>query len=138
MTTREPGGPNRIQRFVAWLDAFGGALERHDLDALDALFAVEASYRPTPFAPVVRGRRRIRDALAAQIEGRTAMAVTARALGVGSTYAIAHWAASWQASDGRDAVEDAVLLAAFDPFGRCTSLRTWSVTGGSVADPPLE
>jgi hypothetical protein len=138
MAACESGTPNRIQRFVAWLDAFGGALERNDLHALDALFALEASYRPTPFTPVVRGRRRIREALAAQIEGRTSMAVTARALGVGSTYAIAHWAAAWQAPDGRDAVEDAVLLAAFDPFGRCTSLRTWSVNGGSPADPPLE
>jgi hypothetical protein len=75
--------------------------------------------------------------LAAQIEGRESLAVTARALGVGSTYAIAHWAAAWQNADGQDAVEDAVLLAAFDPFGRCTSLRVWSVLGDTATEPPL-
>jgi len=123
---------------VTWLGAFGNALERDTLDELDALFALEASYRPTPFAPVVRGRRRIREQLTATIAGRRSLAITARALGVGATYAIAHWAAAWQTPDGHDQVEDAILLAAFDPFGRCTSLRTWSVAGGTPAEPPLD
>jgi hypothetical protein len=57
---RGTGAADRVQRFVGWLDAFGSALERNDLAALDALFALEASYRPTPFMPVVRGRRKIR------------------------------------------------------------------------------
>jgi hypothetical protein len=134
---RGTGSADRIQRFVGWLDAFGNALERNDLAALDGLFALEASYRPTPFVPVVRGRRKIRDALAATIEPRNSLAVTARALGVGSTYAIAHWAAAWENSAGSAEVEDAILLAAFDPFGRCTSLRIWSVLGDSPTDPPL-
>jgi hypothetical protein len=87
--------------------------------------------------PVVRGRRKIRDALAATIEPRRSLAVTARALGVGSTYAIAHWAAAWEHTDGHAEVEDAILLAAFDPFGRCTSLRIWSVLGDTPTEPPL-
>jgi SnoaL-like domain len=131
------GAADRIQRFLGWLDAFGSALERNDLAALDALFALEASYRPTPFMPVVRGRRKIRDHIGSQIAERRSLAVTARALGVGSTYAIAHWAAAWQTAGGADAVEDAVLLAAFDPFGRCTSLRVWSVLGDQPTEPPL-
>src|SRR3954468_21802102 len=135
MQPRDAG--SRTERFVSWLSAFGDCLEQRRFEGLDALFAVEASYRPTPFAPVVRGKRRIREAFVAAMEQRESLAVTARALGVGSTYAIAHWAAAWQTPDGHDAVEDAVLLAAFDPFGRCTSLRVWSVLGDAPAEPPL-
>ncbi len=129
--------PDRTQRFVGWLDAFGSALERDQLAELDGLFAVEASYRPDPFGPVLRGRRRIREHLQASLAERSSLAITARALGVGSTYAIAHWAAAWQTPSGTDAIEDAILLAAFDPFGRCTSLRGWSISGTGTADPPL-
>jgi hypothetical protein len=128
---------NRTERFVAWLAAFGDCLEQRTFDKLDSLFAVEASYRPSPFAPVVRGKRQIRETISAQVEGRQSLAVTARALGVGSTYAIAHWASAWQNTEGRDQVEDAILLAAFDPFGRCTSLRIWAVLGDTPTEPPL-
>jgi SnoaL-like domain len=128
---------SRIERFVAWLEAFGTALETGELAALDRLFAFEASYRPSPFAPVVRGRQGIRDHLAGEVAGASSLAVTARALGVGATYAIAHWAVAWHTPSGADVVEDAILLAAFDPLGRCTSLRVWSVSGAAPADPPL-
>jgi hypothetical protein len=119
---------DRVERFRAWVEAYANALEGGDLDALDRLFAVEATYRPGPFSAIVRGRRAIRSYLETVLADRPGLAVQARALGVGSTYAIAHWVAAWEAPQG-DAVADAIMLAAFDPFGRCTSLREWSVTG---------
>lgn len=122
---------DRIERFRAWLEEYATALEQRDLGVLDRLFTVEATYRPTPFAPILRGRRRIREHLEALGAERPSLAITARALGVGSTYAIAHWVSGWHAESG-DAVEDGILLAAFDPFGRCTSLRTWHVLGNGA------
>ncbi len=128
---------NRVERFRTWLEEYATALERNDLGALDRLFTVEATWRPTPFAPIIRGRRRIREHLEAQLAERPAPAITARALGVGSTYAIAHWVSGWQAG-GREVVEDGILLAAFDQFGRCTSLRTWDVQGSATEEAPTE
>jgi hypothetical protein len=123
-------GADRIERFRAWIEEYATALETGDFGALDRLFAIEATYRPGPFSAVLRGRRAIRGYLESLLGDRPSFAVTARALGVGSTYAIAHWVNGWRDGDA-DAVEDGILLAAFDTFGRCTSLRAWAVAGGT-------
>lgn len=128
---------SRIERFRAWLEEYATALEERELGALDRLFTVEATWRPTPFAPMLRGRRRIREHLEAQLAERPTLAITARALGVGSTYAIAHWVSGWQAG-GHEILEDGILLAAFDQFGRCNSLRTWDVEGTAAEGAPTE
>ena len=122
----------RVERFRAWLEALAEALEGADLTACDRLFALEASFRPGPFEPVLRGRRRIRAHLEAQLADRGTVAVSARALGVGATYGVAHWVVGWSA-DGVDRLEDSVFLVAFDPLGRCTSLRSWSAVGEGKA-----
>jgi hypothetical protein len=124
------GSAERIERFRAWMEEYATALETNDLGALDRLFAVEATYRPGPFSSVVRGRRAIRSYLESLMADRPSLAVNARALGVGSTYAIAHWVSGWRVGDTYP-VEDGILLAAFDQFGRCTSLRAWAVASDS-------
>lgn len=121
-----------MERFRAWLEAYATALEAGDTGALDVLFAVEASYRPGPFQPVLHGRQAIREHVAAQLVGRAGLSVQAKALGIGTTYGVAHWVAAWTDRDG-DRVLDGMLLAAFDPFGRCTSLREWSIAGEGPA-----
>ena len=120
-------GADRIERFRVWIEEYATALETGDFGALDRLFAIEATYRPGPFSAMLRGRRAIRSYLETLQSDRPSFAVTARALGVGSTYAVAHWVSGWRTGDA-DAVEDGILLAAFDQFGRCTSLRAWAVT----------
>jgi SnoaL-like domain len=130
---RPAGTPDRIEHFRAWLEEYATALEKHDLGALERLFTVEATWRPTPFAPILRGRRRIREYVQALMAERPSLVITVRALGVGSTYAVAHWVSGWT-SDAGNAVEDGIMLAAFDQFGRCTSLRTWDVRGDGPVD----
>ncbi len=127
-----PAGADRIERFRAWIEEYATALETGDFGALDRLFAIEATYRPGPFSAILRGRRATRSYLEALLAGRPSFAVTARALGVGSTYAIAHWVSGWREGE-EDAVEDGILLAAFDQLGRCTSLRAWAVSGSPEA-----
>lgn len=139
MQPANPSAANRIEHFRAWLEEYATALEQHDLGALDRLFTVEATYRPTPFAPILRGRRRIREHVQTLMAERPSLVITVRALGVGSTYAIAHWVSGWTSEMG-NSVEDGIMLAAFDQFGRCTSLRTWDVRGdglveGSTTEP---
>ena len=126
---------DRIERFRRWLEEYATALEQGDFRALERIFSVEATYRPTPFAPILRGRRRIREHLVALVAERPSLVITARALGVGSTYAVAHWVSGWQVTAG-DSVEDGILLAAFDQFGRCTSLRSWHVQGSAAPETP--
>ncbi len=123
-------GADRIERFRAWIEEYATALETGDFGALDGLFVIEATYRPGPFSAMLRGRRAIRSYLETLQSGRPSFAVTARALGVGSTYAVAHWVSGWREGEN-DAVEDGILLAAFDQHGRCTSLRAWAVGSGS-------
>jgi hypothetical protein len=125
---------DRVERFRAWLESFGEALERADPEAAAALFVLEASWRPGPFLPVLRGRAAIRAHVEGLVAARPGMVIRGRALGMGTTYGVAHWVAAWEApSDAEPAAgaptSDGILLAAFDPVGRCTSLREWSVVG---------
>jgi hypothetical protein len=119
-------GGDRVERFRAWLEEFATALETGQLAALDRLFAIEATFRPGPFAAVLRGRRAIRGYYETLLAGRPSVSINAQVLGVGATYGIAHWVSGWKAGDA-DAVADGIMLVALDPFGRCTSLREWSV-----------
>jgi hypothetical protein len=129
-----PGPAGHVPRFLAWLGAFGEALETGDLASLDSLFAVGATYRPGPFQPPLRGRRAIRQHLDASLAGRRNVVIRAKALGVGATYAVAHWVEAWSDAEG-DRLGDGIILAAFDARGRCTSLRLWSEVGERGAGP---
>ena len=117
----------QLDAFTGWLAAFGDAWERRDADALAALFVVEASYQRTPFSELRRGRRAIRDEWAGRLVGTENVAFRAQVLGVGGTYAIAHYRVSERPAGGTvTRVEDGILLAALDARGRCTSLRRWA------------
>jgi hypothetical protein len=144
-TPRTPGEgagtAARVERFRAWLEALGDALESGDAAAAERLFVLEATWRPGPFAPPLRGRRAIRAHLESLIAQRAGVAIRGRALGMGATYGVAHWVAAWPVEsparwddpgtgDERalsERVADGIMLVAFDPMGRCTSLREWSV-----------
>lgn len=134
--TGQGGTAARIERFRAWLEAYAQALEDGDPVTAASLFVLGATYRPDPFATGLSGRPAIQAHLEALIAERPGMLIRARALGMGSTYGVAHWVAAWPAADGGDdqGVSDGLLLVAFDPLGRCTSLREWSITGVRHAD----
>jgi SnoaL-like domain len=117
----------RLERWRSWLERLADALERSELMALDGLFAVETSYRPGPFSAELHGRGAIRSYWEAWLAERASVSITAEALGVGTTYAVAHWRMEWAATEAAGSASDGILLAAFDPRGRCTSLREWSV-----------
>ena len=115
-----------LDRFTRWLTALGDALEAADAEALKPLFTVEATFAPDPFAPLAQGRRAVIDRLAGEIAEGTGLRFTARVLGAGETYGVAHVRL---VSDARTA--DGVVLVAMDARGRCTALRRWSHTGNA-------
>jgi hypothetical protein len=85
-----------------------------------ALFVVGATFQPTPFETLVRGRRAIGRYFADLFVSRLHGSFAAQVLGAGDTYGIAHWHFTRP-----DTAVDGVLVAALDTRGRCTSLRQW-------------
>jgi hypothetical protein len=112
--------PTALARFSDWLTRYGDAWEAADASAAGSLFSVGATLQPTPFSDLVRGRRAILRYFADLYGHWSRASFSAQVLGVGDTYAVAHWRV---ASEG--AAIDGVLVAALDERGRCTSLRQW-------------
>jgi ketosteroid isomerase-like protein len=121
-----------VQAMTAWLTALGDAWEQGDADAAAALFAPGATFQPSPFGDLVRGRSRIAAHWAEVMSGRQAIRFQGEILGVSATYGIAHWRVVIGQPDDRPiAVVDGILLAAFDRRGRATSVRSWSQEGSA-------
>jgi hypothetical protein len=110
----------RVESFGVWLTSFGDAWEAADADAAAGLFSVGATFQPTPFSALVRGRRAIRAHLAYAFGSWWEPKFAAQVLGAGDTYGVAHWRVA-----SADRALDGIFVAAFDEHGRCTSLRQW-------------
>ena len=123
-----------VPAFSAWLTAFGDAWEQRDADATAALFAADATFQPSPFGELVRGRSRLAAHWADVTAEQQAIRFRAEILGVGAIYGIAHLRVVFERRDNRTTrVHDGILLAAFDRRGRATSVRGWS---HEAAGPP--
>ena len=116
----------RMERVRSWLESLTLALESGDMDALGRLFAVECSWQPGPFAPALQGRAAIRAHMEGRLAAMPGLDTRAEILGVGSTYAVAHWTLSWGAR-GAGQHADGMLLVALDPMGRCAAIREWTL-----------
>jgi hypothetical protein len=121
-----------LARFTNWLTVFGDSWESRDAGRMTELFTVGATYQPTPFSELVRGRRGIVAHFAARLDQWPGAHFAAQVLGVGDTYGVAHWrvASAERAIDG-------ILLAALDNRGRCTSLREWWHVTNDAQSPSL-
>jgi ketosteroid isomerase-like protein len=124
-----------VQAMTVWLTAFGDAWEQGDADAAAALFAPGATFQPSPFGELVRGRSGIAAHWADVMSGQRAIRFQGEILGVGTTYAIAHWrAVIGHPGDRPIRVVDGILIAAFDRRGRATSVRSWSQEASGQPD----
>jgi hypothetical protein len=112
--------PERVEVFTGWLTAFGDAWEAADSSRLGALFSVGATFAPTPFDELLRGRRAIAAHFASLFAEWPSASFRAQVLGAGDTYGVAHW----HVASG-DRALDGVLVAALDGRARCESLRQW-------------
>jgi hypothetical protein len=124
-----------VQVMTVWLTAFGDAWERRNADAAAALFAPGATFQPSPFGELVRGRSGIAAHWAEVMSGQQAIRFQGEILGVGTTYGIAHWRVVIGQPDDRPIrLVDGILLAAFDRRGRATSVRSWSHEASGQSD----
>ena len=124
-----------VQAMTVWLTAFGDAWEQRDAEAAAALFAPGATFQPSPFGELVRGRRGIAAQWAEMMSGQQPIRFQGEILGVGTTYGIAHWRVVIGQPDDRPIrVVDGILLAAFDRRGRATSVRSWSEEASGLSD----
>ncbi|HUG48982.1 MAG TPA: nuclear transport factor 2 family protein [Candidatus Limnocylindria bacterium] len=115
-----PASRSALAAFTDWVTRLGEAWEAADAGAIGPLFTVGATFQPTPFAELLRGRRSIVAHYAALFESWRGVSFAAQVLGAGDTYGVAHW----RVATGARAI-DGVVVAALDERGRCTSLRQW-------------
>ena len=128
-----------VQAMTVWLTALGEAWEGRNADATAALFAPDATFQPSPFGELVRGRGRIAAHWAEVMSGQQVIRFQGEILGVGTTYGIAHWRVVIEEHDDRSIrVVDGILLAAFDRRGRATSVRSWSHEASGQSEPETE
>ena len=113
-------GRSALAGFTEWLTRFGDAWEAAAVDALGPLFSVGATFQPSPFSELARGRPAIVAHFATEFARWQAPSFAAQVLGVGDTYGVAHWRVT-----STDRALDGVMVVALDERGRCTSLRQW-------------
>jgi ketosteroid isomerase-like protein len=110
-----------------WLDVYGRAWERKDVDAFIACFTEDAVYHWGPWGEPLRGHDEIRAATARAISqqedihfGHEPLAITPD----GS--AIARWWVSIKLR-GENTIEEneGIFLVTLDAEGRCTEFREW-------------
>ncbi len=118
-----------------WLDVYGRAWERQDVDAFVACFAEDAVYHWGPYSEPLRGHEAIRarteEALSHQEDvrfGHEPLAITPDGRG------LARWWASMRiAPPGAESEMEGIFLVSLGVDGRCTEFREWWNTR---PDPP--
>jgi lactoylglutathione lyase len=115
-----------LQRLSTWLDAYGDAWEREDVEAFVALFAPDARYAWGPFDSPLVGHGEIRARTLAAVSdqreigfGHEPLAVTPDGRG------IARWWVTYRARDGTQVRDEGIFLVTLDEHGRCVDFREW-------------
>ena len=109
-----------------WLDVYGRAWERQDVDGFVACFAEDAVYHWGPWDEPLRGHAEIRarteQAIAEQGEvrfGHEPLAITPDGRG------IARWWVSIRTPDDTIEEDEGIFLVTLGADGKCTDFREW-------------
>jgi ketosteroid isomerase-like protein len=115
-----------LEELDRWLDAYGRAWERKDVDAFVRCFTEDAIYAWGPWGEPLRGHDEIRErtdqAFASPEDirfGHEPLAVTPDGRG------IARWWVSTREPDGAIEEDEGIFLVTLDENGRCTEFREW-------------
>ena len=116
-----------LEELDRWLDGYGRAWERRDVDAFVSCFAEDAAYRWGPWSDPLHGHDEIRasteQAVSRQAEvrfGHEPLAITPDGRG------LARWWVSMRIPAEETIDEDeGVFLVTLGPDGRCTDFREW-------------
>jgi hypothetical protein len=110
-----------------WLDVYGRAWERRDVDAFVACFSEDALYQWGPWSEPLRGHDEIHARTEQAVSdqdgvrcGHEPLAITPDGRG------IARWWVSMRVPDQETIEEDeGIFLVTLDADGRCTDFREW-------------
>ena len=110
-----------------WLDVYGRAWERKDVDAFVACFAPGAVYSWGPWGEPLRGQDEIRASTEQAVSrqdavrfGHEPLAITPDGRG------IARWWVSMEVpAEGVVEEDEGIFLVTLDDEGRCTEFREW-------------
>jgi ketosteroid isomerase-like protein len=125
-----------LEELHHWLDVYGRAWERKDLDGFVGCFAENAAYHWGPCAEPLRGHDEIRahtqQAIATQDNvqfGHEPLAITPDGRG------IARWWVSMHVpAEGAIEEDEGIFLVTLDAEGRCTEFREWWNSRSRPAD----
>jgi hypothetical protein len=116
-----------LEELDRWLDVYGRAWERLEIDAFTECFAEEAFYYWGPWAEPLRGHEEIRAATERAISqqeevrfGHESLAITPDGRG------LARWWVSIKVN-GEDTIEEneGIFLVTLNADGKCTEFREW-------------
>jgi hypothetical protein len=116
-----------LEELDRWLDAYGRAWERQDIDAFVACFADKAVYQWGPWSEPLRGHDEIRAATEQAVSrqedvhfGHECLAITPDGRG------IARWWVSMEVpAEGTIEEDEGIFLVTLGDDGRCTDFREW-------------
>lgn len=110
-----------------WLDVYGRAWEREDLEGFVACFAEGAVYYWCPWAEPLRGHDEIRARTQQAIEqqddvqfGHEVLAITPDGRGIARW-----WVSIGIPADNTIEEDEGIFLVTLDADGRCTEFREW-------------
>ena len=116
-----------LEELDRWLDVYGRAWERRDVDAFVACFTDDALYQWGPWSEPLRGHGEIRTKTEQAVSqqqgvqfGHEPLAITSDGRG------IARWWVSMHVpAEGTIEEDEGIFLVTLDESGRCTDFREW-------------
>jgi hypothetical protein len=125
-----------LEELDRWLDVYGRAWERKDVDGFVACFADDAVYHWGPWGEPLRGHEQIRTATEAAVSrqddvrfGHEPLAITPDGRGI-----CRWWVSMNVPSEGTIEEDEGIFLVALDADGRCTDFREWWNSRSRPAD----
>ena len=111
----------------AWLQAYGRAWERQDVDAFVACFTADAVYHWGPFGSPLRGHDPIRERTQAAVSGQSDIVFEHEPLAVTQDgRGISWWTVTYAvAASGQRLQDEGIFLVTLGDDGRCIEFREW-------------
>jgi ketosteroid isomerase-like protein len=127
LASRESIAGMTLDELDRWLDEYGRAWEREDIDAFVGCFAEDAVYAWGPWDEPLRGhdeiRARTQQAVGTQENirfGHEPLAITPDGRGVARW-----WVSTQDPSSGEIEEDEGIFLVTLDGEGLCTEFREW-------------
>ena len=110
----------------SWLQKYGAAWQARDAAAAGRLFSGQATYRDSPYRPVMQGRAAIEEYWRTETADQRDVTFESSVISVSGNTGVAHWSATFKlASKDTTVTLDGVFVLEFDASGQCKSLREW-------------